>query len=458
MLNKLRSLLVWEKPFARRFFNLAVPIAVQSLVASSMHLVDNVMIGGLGEMEMAAVTQANRFSFIFNLTLFGMTSGSAAFAAQAWGKRDIPRIRQTMGMSMCFSAMLLALFATFALGYPHVVSAALLSGQAARDMAAEYLRIVGVGYIFFAVSEVFAVFQKSTERTRIPMAASIVAIVTNTILNYLLIYGKFGFPRLGVRGAAIATVVGLALECALNIIGGYITHSVTAVRPRDLIPESWAFVKQYARVVATVTLNEGLWALGVAIYSIVYGRMGESAVAAVSIAATFEQFSFIMIRAVTSACAVLVGAHVGAGERKEAHSTALRMMAATVTASIVSGMLMIGMSRLMIQLFNASAGTIADALRLITISACVMPVHAMTGMLIVGILRAGGDTVYSLVIDAGSAWFFGAPLVAIAGLLLRWPVPVVYLCAQSESIVKFSLGMYRFRSGRWIHDLTKSEG
>jgi putative MATE family efflux protein len=455
-LNRIRALLDWDPPFRRQFFNLAIPIIVQSLVASSMHLLDNIMIGRVGEMEMAAVTQANRLTFLLNLALFGLTSGSAAFASQAWGKRDVPRIQQTMGMALCMSCLFLMLFITLAIGFPHLVARAMLTDPAARESAVSYLRIIGVGYIFLALSNILESFQKSTEQTRVPMIAGVVAISINTILNFLLIFGMFGFPKMGVRGAAIATVIALAIECAINLIGGYAAHSVTAVRPRALIPNSWRFAWQYLQVVSVVILNEFMWSLGVTMFSVIYGRMGEQVVAAVGIASTFEQFSVVALRAITGACAVMVGGRVGAGEKSGARETSLRMIVAAIVIAIASGFIIIMVGNILMNFYNVSEATKANARVIMITIACFMPFNALASILIVGILRSGGDAAYSLLIDTVPLWIIAVPLAAITGLVLHLPISFVIVCNQIETVIKVALGFWRFQSGRWIHDLTQT--
>ncbi|HML46493.1 MAG TPA: MATE family efflux transporter [Clostridia bacterium] len=458
MRTRLRSLFFWERDFSGAFFHLAIPIAMQSLVMASLHVVDNVMVGQLGVVEMAAVTQANRFTFLFQLTMFGLSGGTAIFAAQYWGRRDVKQIQHVLGLGLICAWVFVAFFGILAIGFPHLVIRILLKEEQAIELGVRYLRIVGIGYFFQAMTQIYATILKSTEQPRLPMVASVTSIVTNTVLNYGLIFGRLGLPRLGVEGAAIATVIATVLEAGLIIGLGYGLRLATAAKPRDLIPQSRAFVARYLRITGTVVANESLWALGILMYSVVYGRLGKDAVASVSIYNTVEQVGFSFLRGVTGAAAVLVGKYIGRDENSEAYFTSKRMMAASVGISALAGLILALCSGPITGIYGGiSTSVAADAARIIRINALFMPLNALNGLIIVGILRSGGDATVSLVLDTGTVWLIGVPLVACAGLLLHFDI-VMVVVAQMENLVKLALGMARFRSRRWMNNLTLAQG
>lgn len=459
MRTRLRSLFFWERDFSGAFFRLAIPIAMQSLVMASLHVVDNVMVGQMGVAEMAGVTQANRFTFFFQMTLFGLCGGTAVFAAQYWGKRDVGQIRHVLGLGLTCAGLFVAVFGTLAVGFPHLVIRRLLKDEQAVDLSVRYLRIVGVGYLFQALTQIYATILKSTEQPKLPMVVSVTAIVTNTVLNYGLIFGRLGMPRLGVEGAAIATVIATVLEAGLIIGFGYVFRFATAAKLCDLWPRSRAFVARYLRIAGTVVANECLWALGILLYSVVYGHMGNDAVASVSIFNTVEQVGFAFLRGVTGAAAVLVGKQIGSGENDAAYFTAQRMMVASVCIAVVAGSLLALCSGAITGVFKGvSASVTADAARIIRINAMVMPLNALNSLIIVALLRAGGDATVSLILDTGTVWLIGVPMVACAGLVLGFGIVTVVIVAQVENLVKLALGMARFRSRRWMNNLTLGHG
>jgi len=449
------DLFPWERSFAREVLNVALPIVVQSMFMALLHIIDNIMIGQLGEIELAAVTQANRITFLFQLVLFGLSSGTATYVAQFWGKRDMQGIRSVMGLALCLSLVAAFLFLVPCLLIPSQLMRLLLDDERAVSAAASYLSIIGFGYLFTAVTQCFSTVQKSTEQARLPMAGGIAALLTNTFLNYCLIFGNFGFPRLGVRGGAIATVTAILVELLIVVVGGYRWRFATAARLSELIPRSAAFAKKYLAVAMPVIVNEGLWSLGMVMYSVVYGRMGTGAVAAISIFNSVEQVAFATIRGLTSATAVLVGKRIGAGDEAGAYHSARRMVFAGIPSGLFAGLVLLVVSVPLTRLFNVSGQVAGHARALVQISAATIWMHQLSGLFIVGILRAGGDVKMSLYLDAGPTWLIGVPMVALGGLALGLEIPYVFLLAQSESLVKIILGYYRFKSGKWIHNLVK---
>lgn len=445
----------WERDYTREVANVAVPVIIQSLFMALLHIVDNIMIGRLGETQLAAVTQANRVTFLFNLVIFGLSGGTSTLVAQYWGKRDLQGIRSVMGLSLCLSLVAALLFFIPCVLFPANIMRLFLNDAAAIEAVVQYLPVIAFGYLMIAVAQCFSTVLKFTEQARLPMAGGIISLVINTFLNYCLIYGNFGFPCLGVRGGAIATVTATAVEMLIIILCGYGFRFATAAKPSELIPRSLSFAKKYLSVAMPVILNEGLWALGMVMYSIVYGRMGTGTVAAVSIFNTVEQVALSTMRGLTSACAVLVGKRIGAGEERSAYHTAKRMIYAAVPSGIFGGLVLLLAATPMAGLFNVSDKVLADAKALIRICACVAWMNQLAGLLVVGVLRSGGDVKMSLYLDVGTTWIIGVPMVALGGLVLGLEIPQVFLMAQLESLVKILLGLWRFKSGKWIHNLVR---
>lgn len=456
MIRVNKKLFHWEPEFTRMVVRLAIPIAIQSLVAALMHIVDNVMIGQLGELEMASVTQANRVTFLFQLTMFGVVGGASVFSAQFWGKKDIAGIRRVLGLALMAAGSIALLFALPGIFMPEQVMGLLLKDKTAAQMGARYLRIVAIGYLFQAVSQVYAAVQKSTEQVRLPMAASIVAIVTNTLLNVVLIFGKLGFPKLGVEGAALATIIGSALELIMVVVGGYLRKMATAARPSELRVPSQEFVRRYFKVALPVMLNEGFWALGILMYSVVYGHMGNDTVAAVSIYNNVEQLAAVVLRGMTHACAVIVGMSIGAEREDEAQLHAGRMLLGSMAFAQITGLIVILCSSPIVAMFNVMPSTAASARQLIQLYGCFIWLGAANTVLIVGIMRAGGDVKFSMWLDAGLVWALGVPLVALGGLVFQWPITYVYLLTQVENLAKVVIGLWRLRSRRWINNLVQA--
>lgn len=446
----------WEKPFTKEALNVAVPVVIQSIFSAVLHIVDNVMIGKLGEVELAGVTQANRITFLFQLVMFGLAGGSTTYLAQYWGKRDLRGIRRVMGLNLCFSLAAALLFALPSMLAPRTLMRFLLNDQSAIDSACQYLPMVAFSYIAICITQCFGTVLRSTEQARLPMAGSITALFTNTVLNYCLIYGRLGFPRLGVLGGAIATVAATVLELLIVVIFSYVWKLPSAARIKELVPRSLSFVKQYAMIVLPVMLNEGLWSLGIVMQSAVYGYMGTSAVAAISIFNAVEQIALTTARGLTSAAAVLIGKRIGAGDESGAYHTAQRMIFASILSGVFSGCIILLTTLLPLSsFFTVSAQAMQNAKSLLLISAGCVWIQQLGGLFIVGILRSGGDVRYSLWLDVGTLWLIGLPMAVLGGLLLKLGVPFVYLMAQADSAAKVFIGFRRFWSKKWIRNLVK---
>ena len=333
------SVLRWESGFTRQLFRLAIPIALQSMVTASMQIVDNLMIGALGEIQLSGVTQANRVSFLFQIAMFGAISGASIFVAQYWGRRDVAGVRRTQGIAIAFALLVAAALGLPAILMPEAIMRLLLNSEAGVRAGAEYLSVIGFVYFVQSMSLIEAAVLKSTEQVKLPMFASLAAICTNIVFNTLLIYPTrevsllgmtFTMPGagMGVRGGAIATLIGALVELFLILFFSYRYRFANAARLRELLPGSARAVRMFVAIALPVLINEALWAGGTVVYSAVYGRIGDgvSATAAAGVFSNVEQLAAIAMRALSHACGVMVGMALGAGEMDRARLYAKRFL------------------------------------------------------------------------------------------------------------------------------------
>ncbi len=453
---QLTKYLKWEPDFTRTFVRLSIPVAIQSVFSTMLHLVDNLMVAQLGQESIAALTQANRITWFMQLWLFGLMGATATFSSQFWGNKDIAGIRKMMGLSLSIALLISAVFAVSTVFFTAPILNVLIKDEEALRLGIEYLSIAGLCYIMQAMTLIFATVQKSTEEVKLSMYASIFAIIMNVSLNAILIFGLFGMPRLGVKGAAIATVIACAVEFLIVIIGGYVKKLPTAVRLWELIPDSKEFVAKYFKVVLPTILNEGTWAMGMMVYAWVYGQLGVVALAAIGIFSNFEQISYVFMRSICHACAVMVGKAIGVGDNDSAMLYSKRFLVANIIIAQISGLLLIALANPMLSLFNASREVLDISKQLIYIFGIFISVNAVCNLMIVGILRAGGDAVFSLYVDTGSLWVIGVPIVAIGALVLKMPLPAIMVLVKLEALVKALLCLKRFNSRKWINNLSNS--
>lgn len=456
-----KRIFIWETNFSRDVVRLAVPILLQNLVMAMMFIVDNLMIGSLGESSLAGVTQANRVTFFMQVTMFGVVSGASVFTAQYWGTRDLRGIHKTLTLGMLTASGVALLFALPAVFAPDALMRVLISDEAsfaARAEGTAYLRVIGFAYFFQAISMVQAAVLKSTEQVKLPMYGSIFAILTNLSLNYLLIFGNLGFPRLGVTGGAIATVTGCAVELGVLLIVSYKMHFANAAPVRNLRPGTREDARRFFRVVLPTTGNESLWSLAMVMYSVAYGMMGEGTIAAVGIFNNIEQLSVVALRGATHACAVMIGMAIGSGRNDEARLIARRMMMLSIATGVAVGALVLAASPLVVTFFPVPASTAESARKLINTYACFIWLTSAACMIVVGVLRSGGDVKHAMMIDVLTVWFVGIPLVFLAGPVLNWQIHMVYLASRVEEVFKVALGFKRLSGDKWINNLAAEGG
>ena len=301
-------------------------VALQNLIASSLNMVDTIMIGQLGETQIAAVGLANQVTFLLHLFLFGISSGSAIFTAQYWGSKDIINIKRILGLGLLFGIAIAGFFAAVGLFMPQFVLGLFSEDPVVVDMGSTYLSIVALSFVLMAVSFTYASVLRSTGKARLPMYISAFALVMNTVLNYGLILGKLGLPALGVRGAAIATLIARLVEVLLILGVVYGRRLRLAAKPAELFDLSAVYVGRFLRTTIPVVLNESLWAVGVTLYIVIYARMGTDVVAAINIASTVERLAMVLFFGIANATAVMLGNLIGAGDLYRAYRHALRII------------------------------------------------------------------------------------------------------------------------------------
>ncbi len=459
LLPFLRSCFVWDKTFTRWVAMVAIPMVIQELVGASLHIIDSLMVSGLGDAAYAAVTQANRYTFLFQLFSFGTVSGGAIFMSQYWGAGDVRGMRKSMGLSLATVVGIAALFTLPALLVPAVPISFFLPEGASRDIATTYLRTVAPSYLLMAINMVYATCIKAGEKTYIPLISGVASIATNTLLNYTLIYGHFGFAPMGVYGAAIATNISAALQLVITLAFAYGKKLPAGASLKQLFKWDQAFVRQFLKTAMPVVFNEGLWALGVTMYGIYYGSMSDVAVAATGICSNIDSLVWVLIFSMMHATAIIIGKTLGAGKKEEAYLYGKRLIAGAMAAGVVLGVVMILLRAPILALYGGLSREVIEKANVILLFGSItMWFRAFNCINVVGILRSGGDTVFSLVLDVGSMWLVGVPLCAIATYVLKLPVEYVYLCTFSEEIVKMVIGIPHFTGRSWIRNLTLKEG
>lgn len=446
-----------DREYFANVVRIALPIATQNLVMSSLNMVSVLMIGQLGETELAAVGLAGQIFFLVNLVLFGIGSGAAMFTAQLWGKGDVANIRRVLGLSLKLGVAGAAIFWALAIFAPQAALSFYTEDPAVAALGADYLRIFGWTYPFFAVTFAYAFVLRSTGNVRAPMFVTILALTLNIFLAYGLIFGNFGLPKLGVIGAAWAGLAARVFECVLMLVIVYRRpENPAAASLTDILAFDWGFTVTVMTPVLPVIANEILWSLGITTYNAIYARVGTDAIAAINIVGSIDQLAFVAFIGLGNATAILVGNLIGKGEKEQAFKYAGRSLGLQIAAGVLIGLLVFLFADGIFSLYKVSAQVIESARSILTLMAAAIWLRAANMVIIVGILRAGGDTRFSLALDGLVIWIVGVPLAAVAAFLLNWPVEFVYLMALTEEVTKFIFCIWRFFSRKWINDLAQT--
>ena len=442
-----------DKKFLNSMLKLAAPIMLQNLIFSSLNLVDGVMIGQLGESAVAAVGVANQIFFLVSLLFFGVGSGSAIFAAQYWGRKDTERIQSVLGLSLLMSISGAVLFSLVAILLPVQVISIYSKDPAVISQGSVYLQIVAFSYVITAITNSFAFVLRSTENVKLPLLTSLVALSLNTLMNYALVLGNFGLPSLGVKGAAIATVISRLIEVILLLLIIYRRKLPVAAKLPALLNFKILSIKKFFNTTLPVIATEIVWSFGITTYNVVYARIGTESIAAVNIAGTLDKIIFVVFIGLGNACAIMIGNRIGAQENELATIYAKKYLLLGAVGASVLGLIMFIFATPLLSFYQVSAVTIDFTVKLIGLMALSLPVRSLNLILLIGILRAGGDTRVAFFIDAGSVWAVGVPMAFIGAFVLGLPVHWVYLMVLADEIVKLVLGLYRFFSQRWINYL-----
>jgi putative MATE family efflux protein len=442
-----------DRKFLRAFFVIALPVALQNFFIASLGIVDTMLVGQLGETPIAAIGLANNIYFILTLVLFGVTSGTAIFVSQFWGQKDIVNIHRTQGLSLSLgvgSAFLLALIAVF---LPHQVLSLYTNDPVVIDSGAEYLRVVGLSYIPVACTLCYASVLIRVGHVRLTVTVAIIFLCTSTLLNYGLILGHFGLPALGVRGAAIAACVARWFECLTLLSITYLRKLPPAASLRRLFDIPASFFRRYFQVGAVVLLNEILWAIGFTVITGIYAHISTEAIAAVNIARALQNLALVMNWGSITACAVLVGKIIGEGDNEKAHQYGTWSLLTGALISVATGLLMIVVAPLLLGIYRVPPETKALAFSLVVVMGLSLWLRTLDGITIVGVLRSGGDTVFSSFLDTISIWVGGVLVCYIAGVTLGLPVIWVQIVSIAESLIKIGFGFPRIASKTWITNL-----
>ncbi len=445
-----------NKNFYKLLFSLCIPIIVQNLISSSVNVVDTVMISSLGESAVASIGVANQFFFLFNMTLYGITGGAGIFISQFFGKKDVNNIRSVTGLSVILAFIISCLFFIPALLMPKLIINIFSHDPEVVKLCIQYFSIIAFSYPVIALSTVFSMGARGVRNPKLGMICSTIALGTNIVLNYGLILGNLGLPALGVKGAAIATVIARVLELVLIVSYVYFIKRDYILRFKlsDIKRIKVDFLKTFIAKSLPILLNDSLWAFGTVLYSVAYSQAGTSAIAASQIATSTGNFFIMTSVCVANGAAIMLGNELGADNIDKAISYSKKFSVLVSLTGLLFGLLLIINIPLLLKIFNVSEALSPDIVKIFIIMGLLMALKSFNTFIVIGVLRSGGDTKYSLFLELGCMWIVSIPLTFLAAIKGA-PIFILVLITYTEEIAKFIFGVPRALSKKWATNLVK---
>lgn len=445
-----------NKNFYREMLALALPIAFQQLLTTSLTMVDTLMIGRLGETQITAVSLSGQWAFLFNIFLFGVGSGSSVFFAQYYGSKNYDGIYRSYGLALISLLSVCVPFTLLAMIAPQFILRFFTTDVAVLEEGTRYLRIIALSYVAQAVSIITSTLLRSVGEVKLPLLGSAVSVVFNVCINYTLIFGKFGFPQLGVSGAAIGSVVAAYANMATILIFSARQRNVVWAPLRKMLDIHRPFVKEFYKTAAPVVANECIWAVGTTVMNAICGHQGTANYAALTIQRTISDLTFVFFNGINNAAAVMLGKKVGAGDLKGAISDSKRYVWIAPALAIILGALVVAISNPILHLFKLEAATHDLARKLLMIYAAVMPLRMFNFIIVCGVFRAGGDTKFGLYMDIIGTWCGALLLTFLTAVVFKLPFIFVAASAYAEDFLKVIPMVVHWRGLKWIKPVTEA--
>ncbi len=439
--------------FYKKFFILMLPMALKELISSLTNLIDTIMIGRLGDAPIAAIGIGNQVYFLFTVFLFGISCGAGVFSSQFWGKQDIPKMRKILGLNLLLAMGLALVFIFAAVTFPVQIFNAFKAAPEALNEGVTYLRIVCIGYFATAITTAFDSSVCCSEKAALPFIVRAIGLLVNVVLNWILIFGRLGAPAMGVKGAAVATVIARFSELAVMLSAVYGRKMIQAALFKELFTIPKEIVVKFFKTSSAVILNEMAWALGTTAYSWVFARISPEAIVVITIVQNIERLMLVFFHGGGNAGGVFIGKAVGAGNYEEAYEYGKRLAVLSVITSVVLSLIFIAARPIILMPYQVSAEVYNQSMNLLAVVAVMMNIKALTFLLIVGVFRNGGNPGAAFLIDIGCVWLVGVPMVTLGGLVLHLPLLISYAMMCSEEIVKVIISVTYFKKKKWMRNV-----
>lgn len=442
--------------FIKIMLSVALPVAFQFLISTSINMADTVMISSLGGAEIAAVGLVNQYVFFFIISCFGITSTGSIFFSQYFGDKDIKNIKKYLRITLHLNILVAVLFTVLSIIFPYQIMKLLIPDEEVVKVGITYLVLIATTFIPTAISMAFNTALRSSNRAKETLLVTIVSFFTNIIFNYIFIFGKFGAPALGVVGAAIGTIVARAFELILlTYLASTKKNRAFNLLPDNLLKIEFNGIKRFIQIGYAVIIGEIFWALGQLLFSLAYSRIGKDATAAIQLSNTIQNIFFILVNSSNSAAAVIIGQVLGANRKDKAESYSRYFLQIVFIIGLISSLVLILTPNLLMTLFTGVEPHIHKmSVNLLMIRGIFITFRFINGMLYVGIFRAGGLTKIPTLIEMATMWIFAIPFSFIGVLVLKLPIEWIFVIVSLEEFIKFFLIWPLYKKKSWLNNIT----
>jgi MATE efflux family protein len=450
------------KELYKKVFTIGIPVSIENMIYSLMNFIDVFMVGkenvalGLGTAAVAGLGFANQVFMIFIVSLFGLNSGGGILAAQYYGKKDYKNLKKCLGITITVGLLFSFLFFLMGLFIPEKIIGIFTSDPKVLKLGANYFRIIALIYPLIGLGYSFNMQLRAIGKNQYSLYSTIIGLCINLVGNYLFINGNLGFPAMGVVGAAIATVIARIVSVFYLIYIIYKNKLPMAGNFQELFKLSWSFIAKALKISLPVFGHEIMWVTGVSMYVIIYGRIGTEATAAIQVVKSISNLVFTLVFGLSSGTAAIIGQEIGAGNEENAYKYGVELLKISLVIGTAVALFVYAICPVVLILMKVDSA-IYPLARQIVFSEGILIIIKTTGTLfIVGVLRAGGDTLWTMFADLIPLWTFAIPLTYIAGLKFGLPVALVYLCSGSDELLKMPFCIQRLKSRKWINNLVKT--
>lgn len=441
--------------FYRSLIALALPLLLQNLMNSAVSAADTLMLGFVGQSQLAASSLAGNLQFLVNMFIYGIGSGSSVLIAQYWGRKDYDTIERTIGIALRFTLAVGLIFSLIALFFPAAAMGVYTTDPELIGYGVQYLRIVGFGYLLNSFTQVYISAQRAMERVMFGTVVNMISMVLNVILNACFIFGVGPFPELGIVGVATATLISQATAFVISIYDAWRPGKSVRIRIAYFFAQKKELFRDFVKYTLPALGNDFSWGLGFSMYSVILGRLGSDIVAANSYAGTVRGLSTVLCFALANACAIIMGKTMGENKLDEARVQGRRFLILSIVTGCLAGVMILGVRSFVLGHVNLTETAMNYLNIMLLISSVNVIGQSVNTMCMCGIFRSGGDTRYGFICDTCVMWIYGVSLGLLCAFVFKIPAIWVYFVLFMDETIKMIPNFIRYTQKKWVKNITR---